>query len=46
LPIVGEVLTGHVRSIDLRARPVAFAGRVPAMVLDDVRSKLAVLIGL
>ena len=46
LPIAGEVLTGHVRSIDLRARPVVLAGTVPDPILDDVRSKLAVLIGL
>jgi mRNA interferase MazF len=46
LPIAGEVLTAHVRSIDLRARPVVFAGKVPDPVLEDVRVKLAVLIGL
>jgi mRNA interferase MazF len=46
LPIAGEVLTGHVRSIDIRARPVVFAGKVPNSVLEDVRSKLAALIGL
>jgi mRNA interferase MazF len=46
LPVSGEVLTGHVRSIDLRVRPAAFAGRVPETVLDDVRAKLASLIGL
>jgi mRNA interferase MazF len=46
LPIAGEILTGHVRSIDLRARPAAFAGRVPHAVLEDVRAKLAALIGL
>jgi mRNA interferase MazF len=46
LPITGEVLTGHVRSIDIRARPIVFAGKVPNSVLEDVRSKLAALIGL
>ena len=46
LPISGEILTGHVRSIDTLARPVAYAGKVPAAILEDVRSKLAVLIGL
>jgi mRNA interferase MazF len=46
LPISGEVLTSHVRSIDVLARPIVFAGKVPAAVLDDVRSKLAALIGL
>jgi mRNA interferase MazF len=46
LPITGEVLTGHVRSIDIRARPIVFVGKVPTPVLEDVRSKLAALIGL
>jgi len=45
LPISGEVLTGHIRSIDTLARPVVLIGRVPPAVLDDVRAKLAVLIG-
>jgi mRNA interferase MazF len=46
LPIAGEILTGHVRSIDLRARPVVFVAKAPLTVLEDVRAKLAVLIGL
>jgi mRNA interferase MazF len=47
LNIAGEVLASHVRSIDTQARPVAFAGsRVSQIVLDDVRAKLAALIGL
>jgi mRNA interferase MazF len=46
LPISGEILTGHVRSIDTLARPIAFAGKVPVEILEDVRSKLATLIGL
>jgi mRNA interferase MazF len=46
LPVSGEILTGHVRSIDTLARPIVYAGAaVPAVVLDDVRNKLAVLIG-
>jgi len=46
-PIAGEILTGHVRSIDTLARPLRFTGaRVPTDTLDDVRSKLAALIGL
>jgi mRNA interferase MazF len=44
LPIAGEVLTSHVRSIDTPSRPVSYAGKVPAA--EDVRSKPAVLIGL
>ena len=47
LPVSGEILTSHVRSIDTTARRVAPAGAaVPAPVLADVRAKLAALIGL
>ena len=47
LPVAGEILTSHVRSIDTLARPIASAGAaVPAPVLEDVRAKLAALIGL
>ncbi len=47
LPVAGEILTSHVRSIDTLARPISYAGAaVPAATLDDVRSKLAVLLGL
>ncbi len=46
LPISGEILTSHVRSIDTLARPILYAGAVPAEILDDVRSKIAALIGL
>jgi mRNA interferase MazF len=46
LPVAGEILTGHVRSIDLRARPIVFAGRVPDPVLEEVRGKLAALLGM
>ena len=47
LAVAGEILTSHVRSIDTLARPISYAGAtVPAATLDDVRSKLAVLIGL
>ena len=46
LPVSGEVLTSHVRSIDTLARPIAFAGKVSAATLDDVRSKLAALMGI
>ena len=47
LPVSGEILTSHVRSIDTLARPISYAGAVvPAAILDDVRSKLAALIGL
>ena len=46
LPVSGEILTSHVRSIDTLARPVVYAGKVPAAILEDVRGKLAALIGL
>jgi mRNA interferase MazF len=47
LPVSGEILTSHVRSIDTLARPISYAGAaVPIATLDDVRSKLAALIGL
>jgi mRNA interferase MazF len=47
LPIGGEILTSHVRSIDTLARLVAYAGgKVPAAILAEVRGKLAVLTGI
>jgi mRNA interferase MazF len=46
LPIAGEILTGHVRSIDTMARPIVPLNcRVPAPILGDVRAKLAALLG-
>jgi mRNA interferase MazF len=46
LPIGGEILAGHVRSIDTMSRPVVSLNhRVPASILDDVRAKLAALMG-
>jgi mRNA interferase MazF len=46
LPIAGEILASHVRSIDTEARPIAYAGAaVPQSVLDEVRAKLAAIIG-
>ena len=47
LPVSGEILTSHVRSIDTLARPISYVGAaVPAATLDEVHSKLAVPIGL
>jgi mRNA interferase MazF len=46
LPISGEILTSHVRSIDTLAGPLRHIGKVPATILDDRRSKLGALIGL
>jgi mRNA interferase MazF len=45
LPIAGEILTSHIRSIDTQARPIRYAG---AAVSDEtarlVRAKLATFI--
>lgn len=47
LPLQGEILTSHVRSIDTTARPIRFTGAsVPPAVLAEVRAKLAALLGL
>lgn len=47
LPITGEVLTSHVRSIDTAVRRIAHAGgRVSPALLADIRAKLAALVGL
>jgi mRNA interferase MazF len=47
LPVAGEILTSHVRSIDTMARPISYAGAaVPAAILDEVRGKLAALLGI
>lgn len=47
LPLAGEILTSHVRSIDALSRPVRFAGAaVPEATLKEVRAKLAVLCGI
>ena len=47
LPVSGEILTSHVRSIDTMARTIAFAGaKVPPSILAEVKGKLAALIGL
>ena len=47
LPIAGEILASHVRSIDTEARPITSAGAaVPHAILDDVRAKLAAIISI
>ena len=47
LPITGEILVSHIRSIDTLGRAVSLMGaRVPAPVLAEVRAKAAVLIGI
>jgi mRNA interferase MazF len=41
LPIAGEILVSHVRSIDTQARPVRYAGAsVPTDIAQLVRAKL------
>jgi mRNA interferase MazF len=41
LPIAGEILTSHVRSIDTLARPIRYAGApVPPEVAQHVRARL------
>ncbi len=41
LPVAGEILTSHVRSIDTLARPVRYAGAsVPPPVANLLRAKL------
>ena len=47
LPIEGEILTSHVRSIDTVARRIAYAGAsVEPITLAEVRGKLAALCGM
>jgi mRNA interferase MazF len=47
LPVSGEILTSHVRSIDTQARPIRFSGiAVSPAVLAEVRAKLAALCGI
>jgi len=47
LPIGGEILTSHIRSIDALTRPVGPIGvAVAAPLLADVRAKLSVLVGI
>ena len=41
LPISGEILTSHIRSIDTMARPIRYAGaKVPHSIAQLVRAKL------
>ncbi len=41
LPVAGEILISHVRSIDILARPIRYAGAsVPARIANLVRAKL------
>lgn len=41
LPIIGEILVSHIRSIDTQARPILYAGAaVPLGIAQLVRAKL------
>ncbi|HUO03570.1 MAG TPA: type II toxin-antitoxin system PemK/MazF family toxin [Candidatus Binataceae bacterium] len=41
LPIAGEILTSHIRSIDTMARPIRYAGaKAPRGIAQLVRAKL------
>jgi mRNA interferase MazF len=41
LPVAGEILTSHIRSIDTAARPIRYAGAtVPLEIAQLVRAKL------
>jgi mRNA interferase MazF len=45
LPVTGEILLSHLRSIDFRARPIRSAGaKAPPHTARQVRVKLATLI--
>lgn len=45
LPIAGEILTSHIRSIDTIARPIRYAGAVvPSDIAQLVRAKLSTFI--
>ena len=45
LPIAGEILLSHIRSIDTMARPIHYAGAViPAEIAQLVRAKLSTFI--
>jgi mRNA interferase MazF len=47
LPISGEILTSHIRSIDTLARPVHYAGAsIGEALTDEVRAKLSAIIGI
>jgi mRNA interferase MazF len=45
-PIVGFVLVDQIKVIDPAARALSRAGRVPEQVLDEIRGRLASLLGI
>lgn len=47
LPVAGEILVSHIRSIDMLGRTITPTGaQVPPTVLAEVRAKAAVLLGI
>jgi len=46
LAVSGVVLADHIKSLDWKERHAELAGRVPAQVLDEIRARLAPLLGL
>jgi mRNA interferase MazF len=47
LPIAGEILLSHLRSIDIQARRIRYAGAaIPAETAREVRARLDVLISI
>jgi mRNA interferase MazF len=45
LPVAGEILTSHIRSINTLVRPVIHAGAsIEPVIADEVRAKLAAFI--
>jgi mRNA interferase MazF len=45
-PVTGEILLHQIRSIDILARPLKFAGRVSEEVAGQVRERLGMLVGI
>jgi mRNA interferase MazF len=47
LPVSGEILLSHIRSIDVRERPVTYAGAsISETLAEEVRAKLVALIAI
>lgn len=45
LPVAGEILVSHIRSIDTTARPIRYAGAaIPPEIAGLVRAKLSTLV--
>lgn len=44
LPVAGVILADHLKSVDWRARRATRAGRLPTLVLEEVRSRIASLL--